>query len=445
MLTYHTPINFLTQKLLLMKKQVHLSLLFLMLLPLVSVGQSIEILPGNDGKGNIISNSGTFPTMHMFPNGVNNPDRMIISHSPAFNNWGLQYKDSEDDFVFLAGGFPNLYLDLGTSINNVKVGIGTDSPQETFHVMGNIRVQNTYPYTTYYKSNSIGNMGNLFYEGISPAVLKGFVGYNANSDIIQMYNSAVSANHLTIKTSGFVGLGTDNASQKLNIVDGNILLESGATDRAYIQQDGAFSGGQVTLYTSNGSKSLEVKASDATNKAGEILLYDPTTNAKTIEIDGDWGGSGKSRIVTDELQITGGSDFAEYFDVNETVAVQPGYVMSALTDGSGKLNLSADAYDKKVVGIVSGANGVSTGLMLRQKDNDIVNGAHPIAISGRVYVYADAAYGKIQVGDLLTTSATAGHAMKCKNHRKGRGATIGKALSNLEKGRGFVLILLDAK
>jgi hypothetical protein len=376
----------------------------------------------------------------MFPNGSSNANKMVISHSPSYTTWGLQYRDVGDKFVFMGASNPKFTIDL---VGN-KVGVGTDSPDETFHVMGNARLESAYPYTTYYKTNTIGQMGNLFYEG-SPAVNKGFIGYDANDDILRLSSGSTSSDHLTIKSNGFVGLGTDNASQKLNVVNGSILLESGTTDRVSIQYSGASAGGEVTLYTSDGTQSIEIRGSDGVNKAGEILFYDPTTNAKTLEIDGDWAGSGKSRIVTDELEIKGGSDFAEYFDVLKAEVIQPGMVLSALPDGSGKLAVSTDSYDKKVVGIVSGANGVSTGLMLRQKGNEAVDGSHPIAISGRVYVYADAAYGDIKVGDLLTTSATAGHVMKCKSSRKGRGATVGKALSNLEKGCGFVLVLLDSK
>jgi hypothetical protein len=509
---------------LIMKKQF--LFLSLLVLPVIGFSQSIEILPGNDGKGNIISNSGAFPTMHMFPGGTLNPDKMVISHSTAYSNFGLQYRDAVDMFVFTGNGFPNLTIDLGTSVSSVKVGVGTDVPDETFHVMGDTRlesanpmlflrktgstgmtgtefqssagtmqafvgfdddnnllrlsygstvsdefviessgnvgintndpidqlhvfggdvvVEDTYPYTRYYKTNTIGQMGNLFYEG-SPAAIKGFIGFDTNDEVLRMSNGSTSFDHLTIKSNGYVGLGTDDASQKLNVVNGSILLESGTTDRVSIQYSGASAGGEVTLYTSDGTQSVEIRGSDGVNKAGEILFYDPTTNAKTLEIDGDWAGSGKSRIVTDELEIKGGSDFAEYFDVLKAEVIQPGMVLSALPDGSGKLAVSTDSYDKKVVGIVSGANGVSTGLMLRQKGNEAVDGSHPIAISGRVYVYADAAYGDIKVGDLLTTSATAGHVMKCKSSRKGRGATVGKALSNLTEGRGFVLVLLDSK
>jgi hypothetical protein len=71
------------------------------------------------------------------------------------------------------------------------------------------------------------------------------------------------------------------------------------------------------------------------------------------------------------------------------------------------------------------------------------DGSHPIALSGRVYCWADASNGAIRPGDLLTTSATAGHAMKVTNNQKAYGAIIGKAMTELKSGKGLVLVLVS--
>ncbi len=64
----------------------------------------------------------------------------------------------------------------------------------------------------------------------------------------------------------------------------------------------------------------------------------------------------------------------------------------------------------------------------------------PTGMVGQVYVKAT---GKINVGDLLTTSNTPGHAMTAKNKRKSPGAVIGKAMSGQDGGEGFVLVLVN--
>ena len=52
-------------------------------------------------------------------------------------------------------------------------------------------------------------------------------------------------------------------------------------------------------------------------------------------------------------------------------------------------------------------------------------------------------FGAIQPGDLLTTSATPGHAMRVGDYDQGQGAILGKAMSRLEEGKGLVLVLVS--
>jgi hypothetical protein len=58
------------------------------------------------------------------------------------------------------------------------------------------------------------------------------------------------------------------------------------------------------------------------------------------------------------------------------------------------------------------------------------------------YRLVDAEYGPIAVGDLLTTSATAGHAMPANDPARAFGATLGKALAPRAAGRGLIPVLL---
>ena len=94
-----------------------------------------------------------------------------------------------------------------------------------------------------------------------------------------------------------------------------------------------------------------------------------------------------------------------------------------------------------MAGIISGAGDVKPGMMMGQ-DRTLADGKHPVALSGRVYVWADASRGAIQPGDMLTTSGTPGHAMKVANSAKAQGAIIGKAMTGLKAGKGLVLVLV---
>jgi hypothetical protein len=81
--------------------------------------------------------------------------------------------------------------------------------------------------------------------------------------------------------------------------------------------------------------------------------------------------------------------------------------------------------------------------MLMGQAASLADGSDPVALSGRVYCWADAATGGIEPGDLLTTSDTPGHAMKATDPLRSHGTIIGKAMTSLDEGTGLVLVLVN--
>jgi hypothetical protein len=139
------------------------------------------------------------------------------------------------------------------------------------------------------------------------------------------------------------------------------------------------------------------------------------------------------------LTIRGGCDLAEPFPMKEE-EIEKSSVVVIDDEHPGQLKRSTEAYDTRVAGIVSGANGVNAGIALHQ--DGLLEAGQNVALSGRVYVQADATFGAIKPGDLLTTSNTPGHAMKVSDHGKAQGAILGKAMTPLAEGRGMVLALV---
>jgi hypothetical protein len=139
------------------------------------------------------------------------------------------------------------------------------------------------------------------------------------------------------------------------------------------------------------------------------------------------------------LRITGGCDLAEPFQMSQE-DIPKGAVVIIDEERPGHLKMSHGAYDTRVAGIVSGANGVKAGITLHQEG--LIEGGHNVALTGRVYVQADASACAIKPGDLLTTSHTPGHAMKVTDHAKAQGAILGKAMTGLKEGKGMVLVLV---
>jgi hypothetical protein len=167
--------------------------------------------------------------------------------------------------------------------------------------------------------------------------------------------------------------------------------------------------------------------------AGGIAVYGIAPN-------GGYAAWFNGRTKTNVVEITGGSDLAELFDVSEDKA-DPGTLMIIDAANPGHLTISTRAFDTKVAGIVSGAGGVKPGLTLRQ--DGVMEGDTHVAIAGRVYVKATAINGAIEPGDLLTTSDVPGHAMKAADPDRSQGAIIGKAMTGLDSGMGLVLVLVN--
>lgn len=203
----------------------------------------------------------------------------------------------------------------------------------------------------------------------------------------------------------------------------------------YFNQDGY----QLKLYDEGGNQTVRLAGGIDQQRFGELILFNQ--GDPTIRFIGNYGQTNFGRVITDQLEITGGADLAEYFEVGSTQKVTPGCLTSIDQNNQGNLTITSEPYDQKIVGIVSGANGVGTGMFMGHQGS-IANGSHPIALTGRAYVLAVSENGPIQPGDFLTSSSTPGYAMKVKKLRKAKGAIIGKAMSRIDEN-GFVLVLIN--
>jgi hypothetical protein len=169
--------------------------------------------------------------------------------------------------------------------------------------------------------------------------------------------------------------------------------------------------GNVGIGTENPGEKLTVR--------GNVLVQSVSTGAAVVEL-GE------------------GLDYAEGFDVSDKAGIGPGTVLVIDADDPGKLAISEQAYDPKVAGVVSGANGLDSAVRVGGDQFD-----YDVALAGRVYCNVDASYGEVSPGDLLTTSPTPGYAMVVKDYSKAQGAILGKAMEELEEGeQGQILVLV---
>ena len=168
-----------------------------------------------------------------------------------------------------------------------------------------------------------------------------------------------------------------------------------------------------------------------------------TTGQATIRLDGKTGKITGTDVSCADISCTGditlaNADCAEEFDISDTEEIVPGTVM--VLDHEGNLRQSRFAYDKRVVGVLSGAGDCKPGIILGKQQSQ--KSRMPLALVGKVHCKVDANYAPIEVGDLLTTSDMPGHAMKANDPIKAFGTVIGKALHPWQEGQGLIPILV---
>ena len=159
------------------------------------------------------------------------------------------------------------------------------------------------------------------------------------------------------------------------------------------------------------------------------------------------GGQKAARFIGDvdcsgthtchDVQLTG-ADCAEEFDTPDGPPASPGTVL--VCDAEGLLMPSGKPYDRTVAGVVSGGGDYQPGVVLDRQPSR--GNRVPVALLGKVYCNVDADDHPIAVGDLLTTSARPGHAMKAGDSARAFGAVVGKALRPLASGQGQIPVLV---
>ncbi|WP_067846635.1 hypothetical protein [Nocardia lijiangensis] len=248
---------------------------------------------------------------------------------------------------------------------------------------------------------------------------------------------------------------------KLDGAEGEIWVKDARGNKTF-QLDGAAlflggkeaGGGSVSARDNQGKTRVVLNGHD-----GLIWVKDAASNNNAVQIDGTarvaigCQGRDGELVVRDkqnrqQIRLDGSkgeihlshADAAEDFEVADPVDVTAGMVMTVGQDG--KLRPCSIAYDQTVVGVVSGAERYRPGLVFDRGETPD-DTRMPISVMGKVACCADARYGSIRVGDLLTTSPSPGCAMRAAEPARAFGTIIGKALDSLDEGQGMVPMLIS--
>jgi hypothetical protein len=337
----------------------------------------------------------------------------------------------------------NLFYDNG------KVGIGTMSPSSRFHIKSEdpdlkLDFDNDFMQgsSEILFSQNDKVHADISWRRSSNQLVARFD--RQNTGIGQFRIQKGDINYFVMNNEGHIGIGITGAQSRLHVRDpenvdarftgGGTLIVGDVPGFNLVFDPNeimAREGGNKTpLYLQNNGGDLYIQG----NEDGSSSRVGIGVNERNIDPDAILEVEGMT--VTTSLKITGGSDIKE--DLNSIESLEPGDVVVLDELHPGKIRKTKQEYDKKVAGIISGANGVNPGLSLSQKD--ILEGDYPLTMLGRVYVKVT---GEVQIGDMLTTSSKTGFAMAVKDYSLAHGAVIGKAMTNNETGDGLVLVLVN--
>ena len=362
----------------------------------------------------------------------------------------------------------NMYSDV-----TGNVGIGTTTPGSRLTLVGNgqsdgIWLSSSPAHTDLGLLNNVTNgfCNSLAKPGDSMVLLMNPEIDDPNGGGLVLGPWSAGQTGIRITPTGKVGIGTREPWKTLSIVgtsryDGDGIwlstpgTKAGTTDVALLNNlgGGALNGlvqaGDSMVLLMKGTKIDDPSAgglvlgpwsAGATGvriaPTGKVGIGTPTPS-KELTVRGNIVLESKATGAT-VLELGEGLDYAEGFDVSKKEEVGPGTVLVIDPADAGKLTMSTKSYDTKVAGIVAGAKSLGSGVRLGTGQFD-----QNVALAGRVYCNVDATDTAIEPGDLLTTSATPGHAMKVSDHLRSQGAVLGKAMEPLEQGKkGQILVLV---
>lgn len=335
-----------------------------------------------------------------------------------------------------------------------NVGIGQSNPIYTLDVSGTIRSSGTVV------------VGDGQYSSATPALVIGDGGYgfSAAGGVLYQYdpgNGMYIAHRLGIGTTspaGLLDIHNPNSS------GGVIFAATNMDPNGYTLPNLANTGKMLIGWNrSGGAGEFDFISNRSAGNNGGYFFYDYTNSGAlnalmmlrssgtgaSLEINGGvklTAGTGASMTYSDgTVQSTAwtgvlsGGDYAESIDViGERTQYQPGDLLVIDAQYPDKFVKATKPYSQMVAGVYSTKPGLTGRRMTTTKSADEV----PMAITGIVPTKVSAENGAIKPGDLLVSSSSAGYAMRGTSRKKMMGAVIGKAMGNLDAGKGVIEVLV---
>jgi hypothetical protein len=235
---------------------------------------------------------------------------------------------------------------------------------------------------------------------------------------------------------GDQGLGSENSfpyawDANRNIAFGASAVANGVVtigSNTTVASGGLYFGTDSNLYRSGAN---QLKTDDSLVVSGNVGIATSSSATYRLDINGSVRLSGDIKIGG-KIDI-GPGDVAEEFYTDRDYPA--GTVLVMDDNGYKSARACTKKYDSTVIGVISEDPGLVIGK---------INGKYkaPVALTGVIKVRVNNAGGKIHQGDLLTTSAITGEAMRADEPKIG--TIIGKALES-DSGKEWVMALVNLK
>ncbi len=343
--------------------------------------------------------------------------------SPWTNGYGWLVNapdrgDGNVPLVFKSRSNSGSWTDVLTMRSDtLSVGVGTVSPAYKLDVAGLVRSTNgfVFPNGTIQTSASVGTItGVLPGTGLTGGGVWGNVTLSIDGTVVR--NN--TANYFTAQQT-FTNYPV--------LVNNSALFVDNEQYSQYGLKSTVLSGISVGLWNKAWYDTSWGAGSIIAGWAGpsQIQMFHVDTRGTTYTYNG---------------YVAGGFDYAELVRVANADAVkyEPGDVLVIDKTTSSQFALSTESYSRLVAGVYSTQPGVLGSP--HPMDAKLQDDEAPLALLGQVPCKVSTENGPINIGDLLVTSSTPGHAMRADDMKPG--TILGKALEPLAYGTGTIRVLV---
>jgi hypothetical protein len=455
-------------------------------------------LRAQGGTNRLMLGSGTTDTLTLTGASVGigtvSPDRplTVLGASGTYIN----VKGNNGDVEVLMGADGSGGIVSTMTNHDLQLRAGTNSTKVTVKANGNVGIGTTDPGNARVVIEGTTSWDNgLLITGDTPSgvglslfnrqqghkfsIFSSGVGDSIGPNGFGIYDATTGTYRFGVNAAGLVGISTYNPQDALDVNGGLRVLSNSNPIRFTSDWSGFPDAATNRSEISNDTgtyKTLMIVGNKSNGGARRVSVWDRLEVNGTLLVTGGKSGYIMDRFINNveetlelgDVVVIGGNQTSLYYGLGDKIPVP-------------EADLTDKAYDTRVCGIVCEVHGhlesegdaqeageqAASGKKaaasrkkkssepqqvreLTSKELDEQGGTnvkpgqvgYMVTLGAFANCKVDADIAPINVGDILTTSPTRGHAQKVLDPSKALGAVIGKALGSLKKGKGTIPVIV---